>query len=102
MQWFLNSTRFTVVAKLFIVMGVSWIFEIVAWMVNQKPKQKNADGSTAGYVPSYWIVYDFVSLVQALAIFIIFIGRRTVILQLGAKFPCFQSKAFFISQPLTS
>jgi len=67
-----------VFARLFIVMGVSWISEIVAWAVSPKSQ---------GTIPLYWIVFDVVTLVQAIAIFTIFVCRKDNLHKLLEKYP---------------
>lgn len=58
------------------------VFEIVAWAV--KPNVR-------GSVPLYWVIFDIVTLVQAIAIFVIFVCRRDVVESLIIKYPPFQS-----------
>ena len=73
-----------VFARLFIVMGVSWIFEIVAWAL--RPSGRD------GHPPIYWIVFDYVSLVQAIAIFIIFVCRQEILYKVMQKYPATKRK----------
>jgi hypothetical protein len=64
-------------------MGVAWILEIIVWAINP---------SVRGKIPLYWIIFDFVTLIQAIAIFVIFICRRDVVENLITKYPFLQSK----------
>jgi hypothetical protein len=73
-----------VFARLFIVMGVSWISEIVAWALSPK---------AYGTVPVYWIVFDIVTLIQAIAIFTIFICRKENLHKLLEKHPFLSRKS---------
>ncbi|ODN01608.1 G-protein coupled receptor Mth2 [Orchesella cincta] len=68
-------------AKLFIVMGVSWIFEIISW---------GTTSSDVDRIPLYWVIFDIVTLFQAVCIFVIFIWKKETLSRLWYKYPCFQ------------
>ncbi|CAL8124075.1 unnamed protein product [Orchesella dallaii] len=68
-------------AKLFIVMGVSWIFEIISWATTP---------SEADSIPLYWVIFDIVTLFQAVCIFVIFVWKKETLSRLWYKYPCFQ------------
>lgn len=60
-------------------LGVTWVFEIISWA-----DTKNRDSDA---VPWYWILFDIINLLQAVAIFIIFVCKRRIINQLKNKYP---------------
>ncbi|CAL8095353.1 unnamed protein product [Orchesella dallaii] len=61
--------------KLFFVMGVTWIFEVISWA---------ASGN--GYY-AYWVVFDLMNVLRALAVFLIFVCKPDIILALEGKYP---------------
>ncbi|ODM89681.1 G-protein coupled receptor Mth2 [Orchesella cincta] len=62
--------------KLIFVMGVTWIFEVISWA---------ASGN--GY-HWYWVVFDLMNVLRALAVFLIFVCKPDIILALEGKYPC--------------
>ncbi|KAJ4439887.1 hypothetical protein ANN_08016 [Periplaneta americana] len=59
-----NRQRFNLYLKLFVVMGVNWIMEVISW-------------ATGG--PNYlWYITDFGNTLQGLLIFIIFVCKQKV------------------------
>lgn len=73
-------------AKLFIVMGVSWIFELVSWAVTS---------SDADKTPLYWVVFDIVTMFQSVSIFVIFTWKKEVISRLWWKYTFLQSMVYY-------
>ncbi|KYN32649.1 G-protein coupled receptor Mth2 [Trachymyrmex septentrionalis] len=62
-----NKQRFNMYLKLFIVMGITWVFEILSWVI----------GTTI--VPVFvWYVFDVINSLQGLIIFIVFVWRRKI------------------------
>ncbi|XP_018400551.1 PREDICTED: G-protein coupled receptor Mth2-like [Cyphomyrmex costatus] len=62
-----NKQRFNMYLKLFIVMGISWVLEIIAWL-------------TGSEIVPIWLWYpaDMINSLQGLIIFIIFVCRKKV------------------------
>ncbi len=68
-------SRFRVIFCIFILMGLTWIFEIISYAV--------------GGNPVFWVVTDVINiLINGVAIFIMFVCKPTVWCRLQAKFPC--------------
>ncbi|XP_025995097.1 G-protein coupled receptor Mth2 [Solenopsis invicta] len=68
-----NKQRFKMYLKLFIVMGISWTMEIIAWLINS--------------VPSYvWYPTNIINSLQGLIIFIIFVCKKKIKQQLLKRF----------------
>ncbi|XP_036138668.1 G-protein coupled receptor Mth2 isoform X2 [Monomorium pharaonis] len=62
-----NKQRFNMYLKLFIVMGISWVMEIIAWSVE------------ADLVPSaIWYPTDIINALQGFIIFIIFVCTKKI------------------------
>ncbi|XP_011160163.1 G-protein coupled receptor Mth2-like [Solenopsis invicta] len=64
-----NKQRFKMYLKLFIVMGISWIMEILAWLIDSMPS----------YV---WYPTNMLNSLQGLIIFIIFVCTKNIKQQL--------------------
>lgn len=64
--------RFGLYLKLFGLMGVTWVFEIVSWVV--------------GGPESYWYFTDFINALRGVFIFVLFCLKRKVILLIKSKF----------------
>lgn len=63
--------RFNLYLKLFIVMGVNWVMELVSWL---------AEG------PRYlWYVTDLTNTLQGVLIFLIFVWKRRILRLLNEK-----------------
>ncbi|XP_039302642.1 G-protein coupled receptor Mth2 [Solenopsis invicta] len=68
-----NKQRFKMYLKLFIVMGISWIIEILAWLINS--------------IPSYvWYIPNILNSLQGLIIFIIFVCTNKIKQQLLKRY----------------
>ncbi|XP_039302754.1 G-protein coupled receptor Mth2 isoform X1 [Solenopsis invicta] len=68
-----NKRRFKMYLKLFIVMGISWIMEILAWSIDS--------------VPSYiWYSTNMLNNLQGLIIFIIFVCTKKIKQQLLKRY----------------
>ncbi|XP_011175314.1 G-protein coupled receptor Mth2 [Solenopsis invicta] len=68
-----NKQRFKMYLKLFIVMGISWIIEILAWLINS--------------VPSYiWYLANMLNSLQGLIIFFIFVRTNKIKQQLLKRY----------------
>jgi len=66
---------FKLFLKLFCVMGVAWMFEVISWV-------------HVGYhVTWYWNIIDCVNVCQAIAIFIIYVCKKETILALEKRCP---------------
>jgi len=76
--------RFLLVAKLSVVMGVTWIFEVISWALTRD--YTNVDW--------YFVIVDIWNFFQAVLIFIIFACKKTIRSQLEQKYPVFKSKSF--------
>ncbi|CAG7722529.1 unnamed protein product [Allacma fusca] len=70
---------FKLFSKLFVIMGVTWTFDIISWLFSQD--------TTIMY--SVWIILDLLNICQAIAIFVIFICKQKTVEQLRQKFPIF-------------
>ncbi|CAG7824486.1 unnamed protein product, partial [Allacma fusca] len=68
-------------AKLIFVMGFPWIFEIISWYTERDKTDGNA---------WYWVFFDVINILQALAIFWTFVCKPDVIRMLEQKYPCFE------------
>ncbi len=66
--------------KLYLVMGVPWIFELVSFAAHEDEFRW------------YWIVFDLINIFQSVAIFIIFVCNRETFLGLQSKYPVLQRK----------
>lgn len=64
--------------KLYLVMGVPWIFELVSFAAHEDEFRW------------YWIVFDLINIFQSVAIFIIFVCNRETFLGLQSKYPVLQ------------
>jgi hypothetical protein len=72
---------------LFIVAGVTWVFEVAEWAAEN---DANED------ILWYWFIFDMVNILQAVAIFLIFVCNRAMIRCLQQECPNISSK--FIKQ----
>lgn len=76
-----NQTQPIVIfARLFIVMGVSWVFEIVSWGIS-------TGGGDVDKIPLYWVVFDIVTMFQSFSIFLLFCWKKEVISKLWWRYP---------------
>ncbi|CAO1344995.1 unnamed protein product [Diamesa tonsa] len=66
-----DRAKFILNLKLFIVMGLSWLFEITATVFYSHR--------------DYWMVTDFVNLMQGVLVFFIFVCKRKVLLAFQKK-----------------
>ncbi|CAG7829985.1 unnamed protein product [Allacma fusca] len=66
---------FVLIAKLFFVMGFTWIFEFIAWMFT------GADRTW------YWAIPDMINCLQALAIFVIYVCKPSIVASLRKRYP---------------
>ncbi|CAG7661722.1 unnamed protein product [Allacma fusca] len=66
---------FQLFAKLFFVMGFTWILEFVSWSVS---------GSTKTW---YWAIVDIFNILQGIAIFVIYICKANIITSLRKSYP---------------
>ncbi|KAK7080824.1 hypothetical protein SK128_000239 [Halocaridina rubra] len=66
--------QFSLYLKLFVLMGITWIFEVISFFV-----QKHTSDSTSNYV---WLVFDLINIMQGMIIFIVFVCRRAVLVRL--------------------
>ncbi|CAG7730508.1 unnamed protein product, partial [Allacma fusca] len=66
---------FQLFAKLFFVMGFTWILEFVSWSVS---------GSTKTW---YWAISDVINILQGIAIFVIYICKANIITSLRKNYP---------------
>ncbi|ODM94069.1 putative G-protein coupled receptor Mth-like 1 [Orchesella cincta] len=64
--------------KLFMLAGVTWIFEVISWACTEPGK------------PLHWIwkFLDLVNILQAIAIFVVFVCNRSTLKELSEKFSC--------------
>ncbi|CAL8093003.1 unnamed protein product [Orchesella dallaii] len=76
-------SRFT---KLFLVMGVSWIFEIVSWQV---------DGLGFTW---YWTIFDLFNILRAVAVFAVYVCKKDIFKQLEDTYPSIKQ----ISRPFSN
>lgn len=67
-----DRQRLVLYVKLFCLMGLTWITEIISWAV--------------GGADYYWYVPDFVNMLRAVFIFVIFCCKRNVLKLLKARF----------------
>lgn len=80
MNVYARINRVKLFLKLFIIMGVTWIFEVISWLVS-------------GYNWNwYWVIFDMINILQAIVIFIIFVCKKETISSLEQKYPSFKSK----------
>lgn len=68
-----RAFQFTLYLKLFVLMGVTWIFEVISFFV-----QRETHGSSTNYI---WLVFDLINIMQGLIIFIVFVCRRAVLIR---------------------
>ncbi|XP_042229119.1 G-protein coupled receptor Mth2-like isoform X2 [Homarus americanus] len=66
--------QFSLYLKLFVLMGVTWIFEAISFFVQRETKN-----SSGNYV---WLVFDLINIMQGLIIFLVFVCRRAVLVRL--------------------
>jgi hypothetical protein len=71
------KNRFSVWAKLFVVMGVAYTSEVVVWNFKEKDVT----------LPWYLVFPDVLGLFQAIAIFILFACQRKIVHQLNETYP---------------
>ncbi|KAF2356036.1 GPCR family 2 secretin-like [Trinorchestia longiramus] len=69
-----TNTHFVQYLKLFLLMGVSWIFEVISFFV---------DGSGNSFLSYTWIFFDFVNIMQGVLIFVVFVCRPSVLRHLA-------------------
>ncbi|XP_018018082.1 probable G-protein coupled receptor Mth-like 3 [Hyalella azteca] len=65
-----TTTHFVQYLKLFLLMGVSWIFEVISFFVD------DSGNSILSYA---WIFFDFVNIMQGVLIFVVFVCRPSVL-----------------------
>ncbi|XP_018358221.1 PREDICTED: G-protein coupled receptor Mth2-like [Trachymyrmex cornetzi] len=71
-----NKQRFNMYLKLFVVMGITWVLEIMSWV-----------DFGADIVPQFiWYPADIVNALQGLTIFIIFVCRKKTLQTLLKRF----------------
>ncbi|CAG7829238.1 unnamed protein product [Allacma fusca] len=77
MEQNLNSTEelFQLITKLFFVMGFTWIFEFISWW--HKASERTW----------YWAIVDMINILQAVAIFIIYVCNSNVAGSLRNEYP---------------
>lgn len=78
---FLSVNRMVLFAKLFLVMGIPWIFEVISSTTQQ-----------GVIIPIYFKILDMINIFQAVAIFIIFVIKVDIRNSLENKYPRFQRK----------
>ncbi|KAG5341359.1 MTH2 protein, partial [Acromyrmex heyeri] len=62
-----NKQRFSMYLKLFIVMGITWVLEILSWVIG------------TNILPEYiWYLTDMINALQGLIIFVVFVCRRKI------------------------
>ncbi|KAG5313522.1 MTH2 protein, partial [Pseudoatta argentina] len=62
-----NKQRFNMYLKLFIVMGITWVLEILAWVIG------------TNILPVFiWYLADIINALQGLIIFVVFVCRRKI------------------------
>lgn len=64
--------RFLLYLKLFLLMGVTWTFEIVSWSIYQSNV--------------IWYATDFINVLRGLCIFVLFCMKKKIIYLLKTKF----------------
>ncbi|ODM91362.1 G-protein coupled receptor Mth2 [Orchesella cincta] len=74
-----NMRTFLLFLKLSVVMGLSWIFEVISWAVTK-------DGSASHWI---WTIIDFYNTLSAILIFIIFVCERKTLSLLREVLPAF-------------
>ncbi|XP_042878741.1 probable G-protein coupled receptor Mth-like 3 isoform X1 [Penaeus japonicus] len=65
--------QFTLYLKLFVLMGVTWVFEGISFFV-----QRHNEASNTKYI---WLVFDLINIMQGVIIFIVFVCRRAVLMR---------------------
>lgn len=65
--------QFSLYFKLFVLMGVTWIFEVISYFV-----QRETNTVSGNYV---WLVFDLINIMQGLIIFAVFVCRRAVLIR---------------------
>ncbi|XP_025409388.1 G-protein coupled receptor Mth2-like [Sipha flava] len=78
-----EKQRFVLYLKLFIVMGINWMAEILSWAFEDKDSSFNI----------LWIITDFGNALQGVLIFVIFVCRKRVLRLLSEKL-CPRMKLF--------
>ncbi|XP_011646698.1 G-protein coupled receptor Mth2-like [Pogonomyrmex barbatus] len=73
-----NKQRFSMYLKLFIVMGISWVMEIISWSIDAE----------IVWSAIIWYPTDTINALQGLIIFIIFVCRKKIMRQLLKRFNC--------------
>lgn len=68
-----RAFQFTLYLKLFVLMGITWIFEVISFFV-----QRETYGSSGNYV---WLVFDIINIMQGLIIFLVFVCRPAVLVR---------------------
>lgn len=69
--------RFSVMSKLFVVMGLVFIFEMSVWAFKK-------EGET---LPWYLVFPDFLNVIQAIAIFVLFACQPKILNQVENTYP---------------
>jgi hypothetical protein len=72
------SIRLILFLKLFLVMGISWIFEVISWAGS------DPDSTKDWYL---WIPFDLLNFIQAVSTFFIFAAKRENLLLISRKYP---------------
>lgn len=76
--------------KLFLVMGITWIFQVILSIVEN-------DESKETLLSVLYAIFDMVNLFQAIAIFVIFVCKRETLRALEIKYPCLKSKHIYLN-----
>ena len=71
---------FKLFLKLFCVMGVTWIFEVVSFL------------HVGTDIPWYWNIVDSVNVCQAIAVFIIYVCKKETVFALRKTYPALKGK----------
>ncbi|XP_077286696.1 G-protein coupled receptor Mth2-like isoform X1 [Arctopsyche grandis] len=82
-----NKQRFVLYAKLFLLMGVTWLTEIISWAVG--------NSTVLNYL---WYITDMINLLRAVFIFIIFCWKPRVWNNVKKKMPCLKQCENFVKQ----
>ncbi|CAG7731150.1 unnamed protein product [Allacma fusca] len=70
-----TNKLFVLIAKLFFVMGFTWVFEFIAWIF------------TGAARTWYWAIPDMINCLQAVAIFVIYVSKSSIAVSLRKRYP---------------
>lgn len=76
--------RLRLILKLLLINGVVWIVEIISWYLQDADNQ-------VGLVS---FVLDIVNIMQAVAIFFLFVFKKDILEALKRKYPSLEGKLF--------